>query len=57
MTQGILKQQLSRQQSLSSTFYIRTTGMRPAEPLMNRKLKSASDLLNPRTSDKFFFSA
>ena len=52
MTQGTLKQKLARFLFSYRTTPHSTTGVCPAELLMNRKLKSALDLLNPRLSDK-----
>ena len=52
MTQGTLKQKLARFLFSYRTTPHSTTGVSPAELLMNRKLKSALDLLNPRLSDK-----
>ena len=52
MTQGTLKQKLARFLFSYRTTPHPTTGVSPAELLMNRKLKSALDLLNPWLSDK-----
>ena len=52
MTQGTLKQKLARLLFSYRTTPHSTTSVSSAELLMNRKLKSALDLLNPRLSDK-----
>ena len=52
MTQGTLKQKLARFLFSYRTTPHSTTGVSPAELLMNRKLKSALDLLNPQLSDR-----
>ena len=52
MTKGTLKQKLARFLLSYRTTPHSTTCVSPAELLMNRKLKSALDLLNPRLSDK-----
>ena len=52
MTEGTLKQKLARFLFSYRTTPHSTTGVCPAELLMNRKLKSALDLVNPRLSDK-----
>ena len=52
MTEGTLKQKLARFLFSYRTTPHSTTGVSPAELLMNRKLKSALDLVNPRLSDR-----
>ena len=48
MTEGSLRQKLARFLFSYRTTPHSTTGVSPAELLMNRKLKSVLDLLNPR---------
>ena len=52
MTEGTLQQKLARFLFSYRTTPHYTTGVCPAELLMNRKIKSALDLVNPRLSDK-----
>ena len=52
MTEGTLNQKLTRFLFSYRTTPHSATGVCPAELLMNRKLKSALDLVNPRLSDR-----